>query len=175
MHVKDKQFELMIPDKEIMIAVKKLAQKIYLDYRNANPLFVSVLNGSFIFAADLLRELQLQAEIEFIKISSYQKTERGELQVHLDLKSEVNGRPIIILEDIVDTGNTINYLLQYLKDKDCKSIEIATLLLKPDIFDYSFPVKYVGIEIENKFVIGYGLDYDGFGRNLKHLYKVKEK
>jgi len=175
MHVKDKQFELMIPDLEIKNAVKRLAQKIYLDYRDANPLFVSVLNGSFIFTADLLRELQLQAEIEFIKVSSYQKTSRGELQVHLDLMSELDGRPVIILEDIVDTGNTIKYLLQHLKDKNCQSIEIATLLLKPDIFDYSFPVKYVGIEIENKFVIGYGLDYDGLGRNLKHLYKLKEK
>lgn len=175
MQVKDKVFELLIAEDELKAAVKKLAAVIYADYKEQNPLFVSVLNGSFIFAADLLRELDMQAEIEFIKVSSYQKTRQGDLQVHLDLKSEVRDRPIVIIEDIVDTGNTARYLMSHLQNKQCKSAEVATLLIKPDVFDYSFPVKYVGIEIENKFVVGYGLDYDGFGRNLKHLYQIKEE
>lgn len=175
MQVKDKFFEPLIVEQDLKAAVKKVAGEIHVKFQHENPLFVSVLNGSFVFAADLLRELDMQAEIEFIKVSSYQKTERGDLQVHLDLKSEVEGRPIIIIEDIVDTGNTVKYLIKHLNKKKCKSVDVATLLLKPEVFDYSFPVNFVGLEIANKFVVGYGLDYDGFGRNLKHLYQIKEK
>jgi len=175
MQVKDKNFEIFIAENQLKAAVKKVAKAVSADYSNENPLFVSVLNGSFIFAADLMREIDMQAEIEFIKVSSYQRTQRGDLQVHLDLKSEVKDRHVVIIEDIVDTGNTIKYLLAHLQKKKCKSVEIVTLLLKPEVFDHSFPVKYVGLEIENKFVVGYGLDYDGYGRNLKHLYQIKEK
>lgn len=175
MQVKDKKFELLIAEEQLKTAIKKVATAIQHDYAHQNPLFVSVLNGSFIFAADLLRELDMQAEVEFIKVSSYQKTEQGDLQVHLDLSTEVKNRPVIIVEDIVDTGNTVKYLLSHLHKKECKNIEVATLLLKPEVFDNSFAVKYVGLEIENKFVVGYGLDYDGFGRNLKDLYQIKEE
>jgi len=174
-NIKDKNFIPFISEKAINAAIDHLAEQINRDYQDRNPLFLGILNGAFIFAADLLRNLSFSAEISFVRLSSYQKSQSsGKVKVLFGLQEKVEGRDIIILEDIVDTGNTIKYLFSELESYHPKTIEIASLLLKPDVFDNSFSVKYVGKEIPNKFVIGYGLDYDGFGRNLKEIYKESE-
>jgi len=169
----DKSFSDYISEKEILEAVQIIAARINADYENKVPLFLAVLNGAFMFASDLLKEISIPCEIAFIRLSSYQKMQStGQVSEVIGLKEDIYNRHLIILEDIVDTGHTMNALLQNLNAKEPASVEIATLLLKPDCLQYSFQTKYIAKSIPNDFVVGYGLDYEGLGRNLRDIYKV---
>ena len=175
MQIHDQHFELFIPFESIQKRIKELADKINEDYRDKNPLFLSILNGAFIFTADLFREVSIPAEVSFIRLKSYRKMETsGKVKELLGLEQNIFNRNIIIIEDIVDTGRTLNHILDEFTELGSKSIEILTLLYKPEANVIPVDLKYVGFEIPNKFVVGYGLDYDGYGRNLKDIYKVIE-
>lgn len=171
--LKDKQFKPYIKSEQIDAAVKKVAQQINSDLKNEMPLFVAVLNGSFMFAADLMKEINFPCEISFVKMASYHGTEStGKVNELIGLNQNIEGRTVVIIEDIVDTGNTIEKLTSILKDKKVKSLKIATALFKPSVYKKNIKIDYVGIEIPNDFVVGYGLDYDGLGRNLKDILVI---
>lgn len=170
----DKAFELYLTEAQIAEAVKELAERMNQDYAGKRPLFLAVLNGSFMFASDLLKEINQVCEISFIKVSSYaDMASTGLVSEVIGLKENIEGRHLIILEDIIDTGNTVQSLLQSLKLKNPASIELAALLLKPESLQHQLDIKYAAMEIPNDFVVGYGLDYNGLGRNLKAIYKLK--
>ncbi|MDP2385565.1 MAG: hypoxanthine phosphoribosyltransferase [Bacteroidota bacterium] len=169
--VKDKQFKPYIGEDKIQSAIKGLAVNINIDLRDEFPLFVIVLNGSFMFAADLLKEVHIPCEISFIKVASYHGTSStGTVTELVGLAEDVTNRTVVIVEDIVDTGATLEKLHAILIKRGVKAIKVATMLLKPDAYKKPIPVNYAGIEIPNDFVVGYGLDYDGQGRNLKDIY-----
>jgi hypoxanthine phosphoribosyltransferase len=171
--IHDQQFDLYVSHDQILKRVAELADQINKDYKDKNPLFLSILNGAFVFTADLFREVSIPAEVSFIKLKSYRKMETsGKVKELLGLEHNIFGRNIIIVEDIVDTGKTLHHVLEEFKELGTKSIEILTLLYKPEVAKVKFDIKYVGFEISNDFVVGYGLDYDGYGRNLKGIYKV---
>lgn len=173
--VLDKTFKRFKNIEEINTSIKKIAKEINKDYVGKKPLFLGVLNGCFLFAADLLREITLDCEVSFVKVASYKGMKStGEVSQLIGLDRSLEGRDVIIVEDIVDTGNTIENIVDLLKKAGCNSIKIATFLLKPEAYTKSIHVDYVAIEIANKFVVGYGLDYDGFGRNVKELYVLKD-
>lgn len=173
MKIKDKEFSKYIDKEDIQQRIRILAQQINQDYKGKRPLFIAVLNGSFMFASDLMKSVDNEAEISFIKLNSYHKTHStGKVKELIGLDENIFGRNLIIIEDIVDTGRTIRHLLDELLELGPKSIEIATLLHKPDATVESLTLKYVGFTIPNKFVVGYGLDYDGQGRNLTDLYSL---
>jgi hypoxanthine phosphoribosyltransferase len=167
----DKQFRPYITADVIHQNVSRLAEGISADVKKSFPLFIVVLNGSFIFAADLVKLLKFPCEISFIKLASYNGTSStGEVSELIGLTEQIEGRSIIIVEDIVDTGNTLEKLHTLLKAKNAREIRVATLLFKPEAYKKDIVLDYVGIEISNEFVVGYGLDYDGLGRNLKDIY-----
>ncbi len=169
----DKEFSKFISFEEIQLAIEKISSRINVDYSTKKPLFVAVLNGSFMFAADLLKKINIDCEISFVKLASYHGiSSSGAVTELIGFTENVEGRDIIILEDIVDTGLTLEKVIEIFKHKNCASLKIATLLLKPDAFKKKYPVDYVCMEIPNEFIVGYGLDYDGLGRNLKDIYKV---
>lgn len=169
--IKDKQFKPYITADKIQAAVNDVASKINSELSSEFPLFLVVLNGSFMFAADLLREITIPCEISFVKLASYHGTaSTGEVNELIGLKENVNGRTVVIVEDIVDTGNTIEKLFELLHSKQAKSVKVATALFKPEAYHKPFEISYCGIRIKNEFVLGYGLDYDGQGRNLKDIY-----
>lgn len=169
--IKDKQFKPYIGAEKIKEAVLKVAQELNNDLQDDFPIFLVVLNGSFMFAADLLREVSIPCEISFVKLASYHGTSStGEVHELIGLKENVKGRTVVIVEDIVDTGNTIEKLIELLQIKNVKNIKIATALFKPEAYTKPFEVNYCGLQIKNEFVLGYGLDYDGLGRNLKDIY-----
>ncbi|PJJ59003.1 hypoxanthine phosphoribosyltransferase [Hymenobacter chitinivorans] len=169
----DKQFAPYLTASQITAAVRELAAHINRDYAGKQPLFVAVLNGSFMFAADLLKEIQLPCEITFIRVSSYQGTSStGTVREIMGLQEEVAGRDLIILEDIVDSGHTMKGLLEQLRAKNPASVEVATLFLKPECLQHQLDLRYIGLSIPNDFIVGYGLDYDGLGRNLPDVYSV---
>lgn len=171
----DKTFESYLTEKEILQAIQSMAARINADYEGKKPLFLAVLNGAFMFASDLMKEISLPCEISFLRVSSYQDmNSTGQVSEVIGLKENVQGRHIIILEDIVDTGQTVYALLQNLTGKEPASIEIAALLIKPECVQHPLQVKYVGKSIPNDFVVGYGLDYNGLGRNLRDIYVVTE-
>ena len=171
--VKDKWFEPYLSVEEIQSAVKRLATEIQSDFAGLNPIFLPILNGSFIFAADLLRACAIRSELTFIKARSYEALQSsGSLTELIGLEIDIQDRHVIILEDIVDTGNTLSHLMQLFKAQNPKSLTIVTLLFKPNAFEHDYPVKYVGFEIPNDFVIGYGLDYDGCGRELDCIFQL---
>ena len=175
MIVHDKEFETFISHESILDRTKEIADRINRDYADKKPLFIGVLNGVFMFVADLMKGIELPTEISFIKLSSYENTNStGTIKELIGLKEDVKGMDIIIVEDIIDTGETIAHVIKKLKEFEPRSLEIATLLLKPDVFQKNIPLKYVGFKIPHKFVIGYGLDYNGLGRNLKDIYQIKE-
>ena len=155
--------------------IQALAIQISQDYRGKAPLFVGILNGCFMFASDLLKAVSIPCEISFIKVSSYQETSStGQLKELLGMKENIEGRHVIIVEDIVDTGLTMSEIIGSIEKKDPASIEIVTLLLKPDALRKDIHPRYVGFEIANRFVVGYGMDYNGLGRNLPDLYVLQE-
>ena len=171
--VKDKEFELAIPADDILKEVHKLAAQINEDLKGKNPLFLCVLNGSFIFAADLLKKVNIDCGISFIKLASYQGTSStGDVKTILGLDGEVKDRTVVVIEDIVDTGNTIEALVGQLKLFSPTDIKIATLLFKPDAYKKDIHIDYVALKVPNDFLVGYGLDYDGLGRNLESIYSV---
>ena len=174
--LKDKTFVPYISSEKISGSVHELAQKINTDLVNDTPLFLVVLNGSFMFAADLLKEVTIPCEISFIKLASYHGTSStGTVTEMIGLTEEVKGRTVVIVEDIVDTGITIEKLVNLLIKKEVKQIKVATFLLKPDAYKKNITLDYVGIEIPNDFVVGYGLDYDGLGRNMKEVFVLESK
>ncbi len=171
----DKTFSEYISTPEIEIAVKKMAEKLNTDLAGKNPLFVCVLNGVFLFAADLLRKIEIPCEVTFVKVSSYEGTaSTGILKTEIGLHYDIKGRTVILLEDIIDTGNTLEKLLPVIEKEQPAQIKIATLLFKPSSFKKDFKIDYTGLEIANDFVVGYGLDYNGLGRNLPEIYKLVE-
>jgi len=173
--IHDKIFIPFISEEKIKERVRELAGKINLDYAGKKPLLIGILNGSFIFAADLFRELIIEAEISFVKLASYKGiSATGQVVTAIGLKEELHGRHVIIVEDIIDTGKTLYSFLPGLYKQHPASISIAALLTKPEALEVDMKADHCGFEIENKFVVGYGLDYDGLGRNLPRLYILKE-
>ncbi len=174
MHLIDKTFEPFISEEKILQQVKRVAQEINHDYTHLNPLFVGVLNGAFMFAADLLKNVTIPSEVTFIKVKSYEGIQsKGQVSNLIGLETPAEGRHIVILEDIVDSGHTIQHLLKMLQEQHPASIHIATLLFKPQSLQTDVQVKYVGFEIPPQFMVGYGLDYNGQGRNLRDIYRLK--
>jgi hypoxanthine phosphoribosyltransferase len=169
--IKDKQFKPYISAQRIAEAVKLLADSINTELKNDFPVFLAVLNGSFMFAADLFKEITIPCELSFIKLSSYYGTSStGYVRELVGLSENIEGRTVVIVEDIVDSGITFDRLRKTLKSKNVKQIKIAAILFKPDSYKKEYPVDYVGFKIPNDFVVGYGLDYEGLGRNLKEIY-----
>ena len=173
--VKDKSFKPYISEAELQDAVKKVASKINEDYKGKTPIFLGILNGSFMFFGDLLKSIDLECTVSFVKLASYEGTDStGQVNELIGLKENIEGKDIILVEDIVDTGNTLVKLHEILSKKNPRSIKIATLLYKPEAYKKHHPIEYVGKEIPNAFVLGYGLDYDGLGRNLSSIYVLNE-
>lgn len=173
--VKDKEFELFISSEEINKSVEKLAEKINREMEGKSPLFIGILNGTFIFSADLLKKITIPCEITFMRVSSYSGVKSTKnIKEIIGLKEDIKDRHVIILEDIVDTGLTLDFLLAKFTEYNPASIRVGTMFFKPSAFKKQFLIDYVGMNISNDFIVGYGLDYDGFGRNLPDVYKIKE-
>lgn len=169
----DRTFRLYKSETEILSAIREVANKINDDYIGKRPLLIPILNGSFMFASDLLKELKLDCELSFVKAVSYTGTEStGKLATLIGLNQNIEGRHIIIVEDIVDTGHTLAKILPTLRELNPASLKVASLLLKPLALQTPVEIDYVGMEIPNEFIVGYGLDYDGLGRNLRDIYQV---
>lgn len=172
----DKTFETSIPEAEILERVKRVAEQINKDMAGKNPLFLAVLNGSFIFAADLMRFINIPSEILFVKLASYEgTTSTGEIKEVIGLNEDISGRDVIIVEDIVDTGSTMKRMLETLGTRNPRSLHICTLLLKPGKLAVPLNVEYVAMEIPNDFIVGYGLDYDQQGRSLRDIYTLVQE
>lgn len=173
--VKDKRFKVSIPEAEIKARVAAVAAEIARDVEGKNPIFLSVLNGSFVFAADLLRALDIPCEISFIRMASYEGTQStGNVKQLMGLKEDIEGRTVIVVEDIIDSGLTMKELLATLKAKHPADVRVATLLVKPENLKVDLDINYRCFDIPNDFIVGYGLDYDGEGRNLRDIYTVVE-
>ncbi|MCK9411014.1 MAG: hypoxanthine phosphoribosyltransferase [Prolixibacteraceae bacterium] len=170
----DKEFEISHPFEEIQAAIQKMAAQMKRDLEGKNALFVCILNGSFMFAADLMKELELpDAEISFLKLASYSGTaSTGDIRELIGLNENMTGRTVVVLEDIVDSGHTIADVISQINDRGAKEVKIATLLFKPAALKTKIHLDYVGIEIPNDFIVGYGLDFDRRGRNLKDIYTL---
>ena len=173
--VHDKEFEIFLPEAEIQKRIAEIAAEINRDYEGKRPLFIAILNGSFMFATDLFKHLTIDAEICFIKLVSYKGMKSsGHITTAIGLDQDLYNRDVIIIEDIVDTGKTLSYFLPKLEHQQPSSLKIAALLHKPEATVHPIEIHYTGFSIPNKFVVGYGLDYDGCGRNLKEIYQVVE-
>lgn len=172
--IHDKEFELFIPHEKIQAVVQEIADKMNTELADKDPLFLCVLNGSFMFAAELFKRIDfVESEISFVKLASYSGTKTsGEVKQLIGLNENIQDRTVVVLEDIVDTGITINKIQEQLKVLEPKEVLVATLLLKPDALQKEVDLKYVGMEIPNDFIVGYGLDYDGHGRNLLDIYSI---
>ncbi|MDJ1504600.1 hypoxanthine phosphoribosyltransferase [Xanthocytophaga agilis] len=174
--IKDKQFDIYIPESRILERVSELSNQLNQEYATKEPVFISVLNGSFMFAADLMKRISIACHISFMRVSSYESTQStGKITEIIGLQESIKGRHVVIVEDIVDTALTMSQLLVQLKQHEPASLEVATLLCKREAMQKDIKLKYVGFDIPNAFVVGYGLDYDGLGRNLPDLYVVKEE
>lgn len=173
--VHDKTFVPYISQESIEQKVKELAAEINRDYENKKPLFIAILNGSFIFAADLFKSVHIQAEICFIKLASYKGTKSsGQVVTAIGLDIDINDRHVIIVEDIIDTGRTLHYFLPQIINQQPASLKICVLLHKAEATKYPVKIDYLGFTIPDKFVVGYGLDFDGYGRNIKEIYQAEE-
>jgi len=171
--IHDRDFVPYLDAACIVEKVKSIAQAINLDYVNKRPLFIAILNGSFIFAADLFKEINIEAEICFIKLASYKGTKSsGQVITAIGLDMDLIGRHLVIIEDIVDTGKTLSEFLPQLLNQQPASLKIVALLHKPDAMKFPIAIDYLGFSIPNKFVVGYGLDYDGLGRNIPSIYQL---
>lgn len=165
----------LITEHRIRMRVKELAAEISDDYRGKVPIFIGILNGSFIFMADLVRELSIECEVDFIKLESYQgKKSIGTIHLLKDISADITGREVIIVEDIVDTGLTVNFLITRLQDAGPASLRIVTLLFKREVARLNFKLDYVGFEIPSDYIVGYGLDYNQKMRNLKGVFSIDE-
>lgn len=175
LQVKDKKFSVSIPESEILKQVKRVADEINRDFEGKEPLFLAILNGSFMFAADLMKDISLSAEIQFIKLASYEGTSStGSITEMIGLNSDISGRDVVIVEDIIDSGLTMKHLVETLSARNPRSISICSLLVKPGNLKVDLTIPYKCFEIPNDFILGYGLDYDGFGRNTRDIYTVVE-
>lgn len=173
--IKDKRFKTFIPEAQILQEVSRVANEIMNDLKDEKPLFVSVLNGSFMFTADLMKYLDMPCEVSFVKLASYEGTSStGKVKELVGLNDDITGRTVVIVEDIVDTGLTMQRLVETLKARNPKEVRIATLLVKPDKLQVPLDIHYVAMNIPNDFIVGYGLDYDGLGRNYRDIYTVIE-
>jgi hypoxanthine phosphoribosyltransferase len=174
-HLHDKTFERFISSKEIKFAIKNIAKQMDDDFFEEVPVFIGVLNGSFAFLSQLMKHYKGNCEVDFIKVASYEGT-KSSSQVNelIGLNRNLEGRTVIIVEDIVDTGITIEELKAALKKQNPKYLKVATLFLKPDVYKKEVKLDYVGIRIPNHFVVGFGMDYNGLGRNLKDVYQIVE-
>lgn len=172
--IADLEFEILLTADKIEERVKAIGIQLNEDYNNSIPVFIGVLNGSFLFIADLIKQVSIPCEINFTKLASYYGGTSSTLKIRedIDLTVDIKGRDVLIIEDIVDTGNTAHYLIQKLKEREPASLRLCSLLLKPAALQKKIEeLKYVGFEIGNEFVVGYGLDYKEMGRNLKDIYK----
>ena len=168
--------KLLISKEDIKKRVKELADNISKDYKDKSPIFVGILNGCYVFMADLLREVSIDTEIDFVKIRSYEAdSSTGTIKFRKDISADINNRHIIIVEDIIDSGFTINFLVNRLKNSGPKSVAVASILFKKEVAKIDFEVDYVGFEIPPEFVVGYGLDYDEKYRNLKDIMVLESK
>jgi hypoxanthine phosphoribosyltransferase len=173
--IKDKSFRVSISAAEIDKSVQAVATRINNDLENKQPLFLCVLNGSFMFASDLMKKISIDCEISFIKVSSYHGTSTtGTVKQLIGLNESIEGRTIVVVEDIVDTGITISHVVEQLKALNPAEIRIATLLYKPEAYTKDLLIDYTAIVVPNDFLVGYGLDYDGLGRNLPDIYVLEE-
>lgn len=171
--VHDKTFRVCINSTQIAQAVERVANELSDKIADSNPLFICLLNGSYVFAADLMRALPFNAEISFVKVASYSGMQStGNMDSLIGLAEDISNRTVVLVEDIIDSGNTMDHILKDLQSKGATDIHIATMLFKPNAFKHSFPIEHIGFEIENDFVVGYGMDYDGLGRNLKDIYQL---
>ena len=170
----DKTFRVMIPAEQIDRAVQAVAEAINRDYADIDtPLFVGVLNGSFMFLSDLIKKIDFTSELSFVKLASYDgEQSTGKVRSLIGLNNSLEGRHIIIVEDIVDTGNSIAHMIEELRQRNPASVEVCTLFFKPAAYKRPYPVKYRAMDIGNEFIVGYGLDYNQLGRNLKDIYVV---
>jgi len=173
MKIKDLQFVHFLSQNEIEDCVQNLAEKIQKDYAGKTPTFLVILNGAFIFASDLVRHYKGDCSVSFMRLSSYRGTQSTGIVKNLIDAEKLENEDVIIVEDIVDTGNSIDYILDYLKTKNIKSKRIVSLFHKPSAYLKTHHIDYVGINIPDKFVVGYGLDYEGLGRNLPDVYQLK--
>jgi len=173
--VRDKEFSLFLTAEEIDKAVEQVAEMINADMQGKDLLFLCVLNGAFIFASDLLKKVEVDCEISFVKLSSYVGTQTtNTVRELIGLDQVLTDRTVVVVEDIIDTGITMSYTLEKLRKLGASDVRIATLLFKPEAFKKDYPIDYVGIVIPNEFIVGYGLDYDGHGRNFPDIYKIIE-
>lgn len=171
----DKDFELFIPEKEVNAAIDRLAGELRAKYHGKRPLFIGVLNGAFFFAAELVKRLDIECEITFVKVASYHGTRStGRVNELIGLNERIEGRHVVVLEDIVDTGNTVRHILDALGEHHPASVSIAALLFKPDAYKQDIPIEHVAVRVPNAFVVGSGLDHDGLGRNLPGIYRIIE-
>ena len=174
--VLDKTFRLYIPQHDIENAIQKVADSINRDMRGKNPVFVVVLNGAFMFASELFKRINIDCEICFVKLSSYESTHStGNVKQVIGIGRPIENRNVVIVEDIIDTGQTVRYALDYLRQLGAADVKISTLFFKPKAFQYDYPIDYVAMNIENEFIVGYGLDYNQRGRNLADVYILDEK
>ncbi|HUM45306.1 MAG TPA: hypoxanthine phosphoribosyltransferase [Chitinophagales bacterium] len=167
----DLNFRTYIPSETIRQRIREMAAKLNHDLKHEKPLFIGILNGVFVFASELMQELTIECEITFVKLSSYNGTSStGAVKKIIGLNNDLRGRNVVILEDIIDTGNTVKEFLQHLKTLHPESIRVATLLFKPDALENDLEINYIGFKVPNEFLVGFGLDYDGLGRNLRDIY-----
>ena len=173
--IKGKTFRPSITEEKILKSVKKVAERINRDMAGKNPLFLAVLNGSFIFAADLMREITIPCQVSFVKLASYEgTTSTGKVTEVIGINEDLSGRTIIIVEDIVDTGQTLKRMIETLGTRNPESVHICTLLVKPEKLTVDLNIEYAAMEIPNDFIVGYGLDFDQEGRNLRDIYTIVE-
>lgn len=171
----DRKFKTMIPAEEIDKAVQRVADQLNVQYAGKTPIFLGVLSGSFLFLSDLVRKTTFDCRLAFVKISSYEGIEStGTIKQQLGIDFDIEGKDIIIVEDIVETGHSMNYLLDYLNARKPASVSICTLFFKPEKFLYEYKIDYIAMPIGNEFIVGYGLDYNQIGRNLKDIYVLDE-
>lgn len=171
--VGDLEFEPFMSFEQLQERTRLLGEEISRDYIGKNPVFIGVLNGCFMFMSDLMKEISITCEMSFVKLASYHGTAQGRISQLLGVGIDLTGRDVIIVEDIVDTGNSLTFTFEALAEFNINSLAVCSLLLKPSCLQHSFDnLKYVGFEIAPEFVVGYGLDYNGQGRNLRHIYKV---
>jgi len=172
--VRDKDFEIYLSEKDIQTAIRRIAAQVNADYAGLNPVFIGVLNGAFMFLSDLMKHIHGDCTVGFVKASSYEGMESaGNVSFQAIDGLAIEGRDVVVVEDIIDTGNTLKALYEQLGQQGPKSLRVCTLLFKKEAYKQSLPIDYVCFETENKFLLGYGLDYDGLGRNLPEVYILK--
>ncbi len=171
----DKKFKTYLTEKEILGRIKDLAEKINEDLKGKDVIFLGILNGSFMFASDLYKDITIDSQITFLKLASYSGTSSsGKIKRLIGINEDIKDKTVVVIEDIVDTGNTLDSIFKQLNGYEPKEIKLATLLFKPDAYVKDFSIDYACFEIPNDFIVGYGLDYDGYGRNLRDIYKIVE-